>query len=31
MVLCNEGKTLQQIADGLGYKSKSSIQYILNK
>ena len=31
MVLRNEGKTLQQIADELGYKSRSAVQCILNK
>ena len=30
MVLCNEGKTLQQIADELGYKSRSAVQYIVS-
>ena len=30
MVLCNEGKTLQQIADELGYKSRSAVQCIVS-
>ena len=27
----NEGKSYQQIADELGYKSRSAVQYLLNK
>ena len=27
----NEGKTLQQIADELGYKSRSAVSYIINQ
>jgi len=31
LAMREEGKTLQQIADELGYKSVGSVHYVLNK